>query len=296
MREFSIGGWQLVRDGIHVVQLQPASVNAGLIIGETGVMLVDTGSSPSQGRELAASAAELAGRPVTHVVVTHAHFDHFYGLAGVMEAAPSAVSIGHENLAAHLDGTNDPDVDPEVIRTDLGFDPSELVAPNDPMAFIRAVDLGGRVVELVHLGHGHSDSDIFVQVPDARVTFVGDMVETASDPMVGPDSHVDTWPKAIDGVMSNAKSDTLFVPGHGPVADLEQVNNQRAAISMLWSTAEDCIKKGMSIDDVVTDLNGPREVEWPFAPQAVANALPWLYKALEAQGVTKSRLLPLLGN
>ncbi|MGO4957132.1 MBL fold metallo-hydrolase [Luteococcus sp. Sow4_B9] len=290
MREFSIGDWQLVRDGIHVVQLQPASVNAGLIIGHSGVMLVDTGSSPSQGRELAASAAEVAGRPVTHVVVTHAHFDHFYGLAGI----PHVVSIGHENLLHHLDGTNDPDVDPEVIRRDLGFDVSELVGPTDPMGLIKAVDLGGRTVEIVHLGNGHSDSDLFVQVPDARVVFTGDMLETSADPMVGPDSHVDTWPKAIDGVMSNAKSDTLFIPGHGPVATLEEVTKQRADISMLWATAEDCVKKGLTIEDVVADLNGPREVEWPFAPQTVGNALPWLYRALAAKGVTKSRLLPLL--
>ncbi|WP_460707051.1 MBL fold metallo-hydrolase [Luteococcus sediminum] len=291
MREFSIGEWQQVRDGICVVQCQPASVNVGLVVGQEGVLMVDTGSSPAQGRELARRAQELVGRPVTHVVVTHAHFDHFYGLAGIEDV----ISIGHENLLQHLDGTNDPDVDPEVIRRDLGFDPSELVGPSDPMVLIRAVDLGGRTVEIVHLGNGHSDSDLFVLVADQKVVFTGDMVETSGDPFVGPDSQVETWPKAIDGVTSNARPETLFVPGHGPVVGIDEVTQQRAAVSMLWSTAEDCIKKGMTIDDVVADLNGPREVDWPFAPQSVANALPHLYRALEAKGVTKSRNLPLLG-
>ncbi|MEL4504486.1 MBL fold metallo-hydrolase [Luteococcus sp. H138] len=294
MREFSIGDWQPVRDNVYVAQLQPAAVNAGLVIGEAGVLLVDCGSSPAQGHELAASAEALAGRPVTHVVVTHAHFDHFYGLAGVHAQAPEVVSIGHENLAAHLDGSNDPDVDPDVIRRDLGFEPSELVAPGTPISFLHAIDLGDRVVELVHLGPGHSDSDLFVQIPDARIVFTGDMIETSSDPMVGPDSHVDSWPQAIDGVVKNAREDALFIPGHGAVATLEEVTNQRAAISKLWSAAEDCVKNGMSMDEVIADLNGERQVDWPFAPQAVANALPWLYRTLEAKGVTKSKFLPLV--
>lgn len=292
MREFSIGQWQQVRDNVWVVQLQPAAVNVGLVVGSTGVLLVDTGSSPAQGRELAASAERLAGRPVTHVVVTHAHFDHFFGLAGVHQAVDGLVSIGHENLASHL-GTDDPDVSPEVIRSDLGFDPSELVAPTRPIGFIGAVDLGDTRADVVHLGNGHSDSDLFVVVPTARVVFTGDMVETANDPFVGPDSHVDTWPKAIDGVISHTAEDTLFVPGHGPVATLDEVTNQRAAISMLWATATECVQKGMSTDDVIADLNGPREVDWPMAPQAVANALPHLYAALDRAGVTRSRNLPL---
>ena len=292
MREFSIGDWVNVRDNIWVVQLQPAAVNAGLVIGSEGILLIDTGSSPAQGRELAASAEKLAGRAVTHVVVTHAHFDHFFGLPGVVAAAPGVVTIGHENLASHL-GQDDPDVAPEVIQADLGFDPSELVAPNTPISLIKAVDLGDSRAEIVNLGHGHSDSDLFVIIPQSRVVFTGDMVETSNDPFVGPDSHVATWPKAIDGVISNAKADDLFIPGHGPVATADEVTNQRAAISMLWSTAEDCVKKGMSIEDVVADLNGPREVEWSFTPQAVANALPHLYAELATAGVTKSRLLPL---
>lgn len=288
MREFSIGEWQPVRKGVWVVQLQPAAVNAGLVVGETGVLLVDTGSSPAQGRELAASAAALVGRPVSHVVVTHAHFDHFFGLAGI----DGVTSIGHENLANHL-GTDDPDVDPDVIRADLGFDPAELVAPNAPISLIDTIDLGGRQVDVLHLGKGHSDSDLFVLVPDARVVFVGDMLETSGDPMVGPDSHVKGWPEALDGVVSDVAEDTLYVPGHGPVAALDEALNQRAAISMLWATAEEQVKAGRSMEDVMADLNGPRQVEWPFEPQSVANALPHLYAELSRQGVTKSRLLPL---
>ncbi|GAA1389548.1 MBL fold metallo-hydrolase [Luteococcus peritonei] len=288
MREFSIGEWQQVRDGIWMVQLQPAAVNAGLVVGETGVLLVDTGSSPAQGRELAASAEALVGRPVTHVAITHAHFDHFFGLAGI----EGVTSIGHENLANHL-GTDDPDVDPEVIRSDLGFDPSELVAPSQPISLIATVDLGGRQVDLLHLGTGHSDSDLFVLVPDAHVVFVGDMLESAGDPMAGPDSTVEGWPKSLDGVIGDVPEDTLYVPGHGPVMDLDQAANQRAALSMLWATAEEQVKAGRSMDEVVADLNGPREVDWPLAPQTVANALPHLYAELARKGVTKSRFLPL---
>lgn len=289
MRDFSIGDWQPVRDAIWTNTLQPASVNVGLVAGATGVLLVDTGSSPAQGRELAASAEAMLGRPVTHVVLTHAHFDHFYGLAGIQ----GVTSIGHENLARHLAGSDDPDVDPEVIRSNLGFDPSELVAPTNLVSLIDTIDLGGRQVDVVHLGCGHSDSDLFVWVPDAKLVFVGDMLESAGDPMVGPDSQVETWPTALDGVVGDVDPETLYVPGHGPVVDLDGAAAQRAAISMLWATAQDQVKAGRSIEDVVADLNGERSVEWPFGPQSVANALPHLYAELSRKGVSKSRMLPL---
>lgn len=290
-----MGEWQQVADGVYRVQLQPAAVNAGLVVGETGVLLVDTGSSPAQGRELAASAAALAGRPLTHVVVTHWHFDHFFGLAGVLQAFPQAVSVGHETMMAHLDDA-DPDIDPTVIRDQLGFDKHELIAPSQEISLIKAIDLGGRRVEIVHLGQGHTDGDLFVLCPEAGVIFTGDLIETSGDPAIGPDSTVQAWPKAIDGVVSHAKDNAglVFVPGHGDPVDIDFVLQQRANISMLWGTAEDLVKKGISQDEALADLNGPRQHEWPFEPQTIANVLPYLYDELARAGVTKSKFLPVV--
>ena len=277
-----------MRDGVYVATLEPATVNVGLVVGADAVLLIDTGSSPEQGAGLADSVVELLGRAITHVVVTHWHFDHYFGLAGI----PGVVSYGHESLRARLVGD---DIDPEVIRRELGFDAADLVPPTDDISVVRAIDLGGRRIEILAPGAAHTDGDLCIYVPDARVVFTGDLVETSADPAVGPDSSLAGWSMALDGVLSGAghADDLLFVPGHGDPVDAMAVAEQQAALASMWASAEDCFREGVTIDDVIADLNGPREHAWPFAGQHVVDILPHVYAELRRRGVTPRRGLPI---
>ena len=56
---------------------------------------------------------------------------------------------------------------------------SELAVASREVAVASALDLGGRRVEIVHLGRGHTDGDLVVVVPDANVIFAGDLIESA---------------------------------------------------------------------------------------------------------------------
>ncbi len=268
--------------------LEPATVNIGLVVGDDAVLLIDTGSSPEQGADIARSVVDLLGRPITHVVVTHWHFDHFFGLAGL----GGVVSYGHESLRARLGGD---DIDPEVIRRELGFDVAELVAPTDDIAIVKALDLGGRRIEILAPGPAHTDGDLCVYVPDARVVFTGDLIETSADPAVGPDSSLSGWSMALDGVLSGAghAEDLVFVPGHGEPADAMAVAEQQAALAAMWTSAEDRFREGVGLDDVVADFNGPRNYSWPFAPQHVVDILPHIYDELRGKGVAPRRGLPI---
>ena len=288
MRHFARSPWRELREGVHVAVLEPTGVTVGLVVGADAVLLVDTGSSPAQGADVAASAVELLGRPVTHVVVTHGHFDHFFGLAGVGDAE----SYGHESLRSRLGSDA---IDSDVIREQLGFDVAELVPPAHDISIVKALDLGGRRVEIVHPGPAHSDGDLCVYVPDARVVFAGDLIETSGDPAVGPDSSLGSWSMALDGLLSGAghAPDLLFVPGHGdPVGPME-VAEQQAALASMWASAEDRFREGVTVDDVVADFNGPRRYDWPFPPQHVVDILPFVYAELERRGVTRRRGLPI---
>ncbi len=284
MREFSRGEWRALRDGVFVARMEPAGVNAGLVVGDHDVLLIDAGSSPAQGADLAASAAQVVGRPVTTVVITHWHFDHFFGLPGV----PGVESYGHDSLMAHLAG-EDPDLDPAVIRDELGFDPHLITATTHTVSLAKGLDLGGRRVEIVHPGPAHSDGDLCVFVPDAGIVFTGDIVETSGDPAVGPDSSVEQWPSALEEVLEGAghDPDTLFVPGHGEPVGAEFVADQRAQLASLWAVATQAVEEGQGVDDVVADLNGPRTRDWPWPAASVAAALPFLLDEVRRHGVTR---------
>ena len=125
------------------------------------------------------------------VVLTHWHYDHSFGLAGV--GAP--ISVAHESVA---NGCTRRLALAEASR--LGVDPSQILLPNRQVAVATAVDLGGGVrVEAVHLGRGHTDGDLVVVVPASDLVFAGDLVESGGPPSYGPDSYAHEWPATLDG-------------------------------------------------------------------------------------------------
>lgn len=220
--DFTLGGWQPVAPGVFRAVAEPEAVNLGLIVGEHSALLVDTGSSPDQGRAVRASASAVTDRPLVGVVVTHWHFDHAFGLA----AFADVTTIGHESVRGRLAS---PEAAAEAGR--LGVDPAELVAPTREIVVAMGVDLGGRRVEIAHLGEGHTAGDLVVVVPDADVIFAGDLIESAGPPSFGPDAKPDAWAGTLDGVIGLMTADTVLVPGHGDPVDREFVFEQRGRIA-----------------------------------------------------------------
>jgi glyoxylase-like metal-dependent hydrolase (beta-lactamase superfamily II) len=207
---------------VYVAVAEPASVNLGLVVGSQWSLLVDTGSSPVQGRTVRASLAAVTDRPLTAVVVTHWHYDHAFGL-GAFTDVPG---IAHESLHFRLLSA---EAAAEAQR--LGVDLKELGRPNVEIAVATAVDLGDRRVEIAHLGRGHTDGDLVVVVPDADLLFAGDLLESPGPPSFGPDSVPDEWPATLDAVIGLMTAATLAVPGHGKTVDREFVFEQRGWIA-----------------------------------------------------------------
>jgi len=89
-----------------------------------------------------------------------------------------------------------------------------------------ALDLGGRHIELIHLGRGHTDSDVVVLVDD--VVVAGDLVEQGAPPSFG-DSFPRDWVATLDVLVGRING--VVVPGHGDVVDRSFVLGQRDEIA-----------------------------------------------------------------
>lgn len=277
--QFSQTPFEELRPGIWRAVAQPAGVNIGLIVGAAAALVVDTGSSPEQGARIRAAAESVAGVPLIGAVVTHSHFDHYYGLA----AFDDLPTYGHESLAAALlaDGL-------AAEAAELGFAPDELRAPNRPLALARMVDLGGRHVEIVHFGRGHTAGDLVVIVPDAQVIFTGDLLEQSAPPAMGPDCFLKEWPTALDGILGLVREDTVLVPGHGDPVDRVFAFTQRAEISAVYGQVEYLIGRGVKAEDALA------AGDWPFDDDTIAGVLPIAYAQLAAEGKVPRTRLPLL--
>ena len=218
----ALGPWHELRSGVYVAVAEPESVNLGLIVGAQRTLLVDTGSSPGQGRTIRAALAGVTNLPLTAVVVTHWHYDHAFGLA----AFGDVPRIAHESVSVRLSS-----VEAATDARRLGLDPRELGLPDVEIAVAMAIDLGGRRVEIAHLGRGHTEGDLVVVVPDAEVLFAGDLLESAGPPSFGPDSVPDEWPATLDAVIGVMTATSVAVPGHGEPVGREFVFEQRGRIA-----------------------------------------------------------------
>ncbi|HEV7657531.1 MAG TPA: MBL fold metallo-hydrolase [Mycobacteriales bacterium] len=246
--------WVEVADRVYVRRHQSMDLNVSLIVGEGACLVVDTRASEAQGRELAEAVRTVTPHPWT-VVNTHFHFDHTFGNAvfrpatiwGHRRCAEEMVSSGEQMrqriLGLYRDaGMDEMAADIEATRIDP---PDELV---DDVA---TLSVGGRPVQLRHLGRGHTDSDLVLTVPDAHLLIAGDLVEEGAPPQFGDGFPLD-WPGTLDGLLELV--DGPVVPGHGAVVDREYVRAQRAELADLAARARDGYGNGRPADEVAKEL------------------------------------------
>ena len=282
MSKSSIGAWRSVSPAIHLCVLQPHGVSVGLVAGEQRAALIDCGSTPEQGATLLERARDLVEVPVSHVVVTHPHHDHWFGLAGMAEVT----SIAHEDLL------RDPEA--EVLDAAAAIGLSRLPAPDETFSLARSLDLGGVRLEMLHLGPAHTRADIVVVVPGEDVIFMGDLIESAGDPQFGPASDVGSWPKVLDDALGASTEATRFVPGHAPAGgdaltvDREFCFQQRAEIAMVQGTVENLVYRGVALEDALGSA------DWPFGEDTMRVVLPLVYRGLAEKGIVPKRHLPLV--
>ncbi|MEU9477696.1 MBL fold metallo-hydrolase [Streptomyces sp. NPDC048191] len=222
-------GWERLAAGAGRCRLPGWDCTVGLVLGEGTALMVDAGSSLAEGARLRAQAEELADGRVTHLALTHPHFDHVFG-APVLAGAEVYAAVGvdavfaRERAELRLDAMRN---GLPVADADEAVD--ALVPPRHLVSGEWTLDLGtGRQALLANVGPGHTAHDLAVLVPGSpEVVFCGDLVEESGEPQAGPDALPSRWPDALDRLLSLGGEDALYVPGHGAVVDAAFVRRQR---------------------------------------------------------------------
>ena len=194
--------------------------NAGVVITDSGVLVVDALGSPALAQQLLALIRQKTDQPVRYVVVTHCHADHLYGLQVFRQAG--ARIVAHTGCRDYLGS--------DAAQQRLAISRDELFPWIDEHTRLEMPDLwlgeGGSEDDLVlqmgprsfrvrHAGPSHTAEDVIVHDPHTGVLFAGDIVFRGRLPFVGgADSR--RWVGAIDRML--ALQARILVPGHGPVS------------------------------------------------------------------------------
>ena len=189
--------------------------NAAFVITPAGVVVIDALGSPELAQRLVAHIAKITPKPITHVIVTHYHADHIYGLQTFK--ALGARLIAHRAALQYLNS--------DTARLRLASSRQELAPWVDENTRLVEADewldrpqvltVGGVRFEINPVGPAHTPEDLVVYLPGEKVLFAGDLVFRSRIPYVGQaDSR--HWITALDSLL---KFDTrVIVPGHGALS------------------------------------------------------------------------------
>ncbi|MER7487328.1 MBL fold metallo-hydrolase [Streptomyces sp. NPDC126497] len=234
-------GWERVAAGVGRCRLPVWDCTAGLVVGADGVLLVDAGSGPREGARLRDRARALTGRRVTHLALTHPHFDHLLGAS----AFAGAEVFGAAGMETALTARGRAELRADAVRHGLDARVAEeavdaLVPPRHAVSGEWTLELGGgRRALLANVGPGHTAHDLAVLVPgDPGVVFCGDLVEESGEPQAGPDAVPSRWPAALDRLLELGGDDARYVPGHGAVVDAAFVRAQRDALAARFGVSD----------------------------------------------------------
>ena len=251
---------QEVGDRVFALHYEFIDQQIGVILGGSDVLVVDSRSTASQAREIAADVARLTSDPVSIVVNTHFHWDHTWG----NRALRPATIWGHVRTAERMR-----DDQAELVEwlsesyPDLAteFRSMEIDPPERTFADRTTIRVGDRAVELAFHGRGHTDSDISIHVPDANVLFAGDLIENGAPPSFGQGYPME-WAATVEQLLPLGTG--AVVPGHGAVGDRSFLENQLAAFRRLADLTREVHAGTRSIEDAIAAS--------PFGPRTPADA------------------------
>jgi glyoxylase-like metal-dependent hydrolase (beta-lactamase superfamily II) len=265
-----------------------AGSNAGFVIGDDGVLVVDALFTPDAANALVREIRRLTPKPIRYVVNTHYHADHTGGDQVLRDAG--AMIIAHRNVRGWV-RTNNINLFGDRITPELKARIEALPLPDLVTDKDLTIWLGSRKV-MVRTVLGHTGGDLIALVPDAKVLFAGDMLWRRVAPNL-IDGSVKEWIATDAGLaaMSGA-AQTVFVPGHGDVADVKDVAEFRGYLLALRRLVSEGRKAGLK-DEALVQSVAPKlkalHPDWTISDRAAAAEIRYMDRELSG---TKKRPVP----
>ena len=190
---------------------------------------------------LKAEIAKRFGQPIKYVIYSHDHADH---ISGGEVYDDTAVIVAHEDAKRAIIGEKRPTAVPEVTFSDR-----------------MTIELGGKTVELIHLGPSHSNNMIVMRFPAERALFAVDFisVKRVAFRTLG-DAYFPDWIEAIK--RAEALDFDILVPGHGSLGTKADARDHRTYLEELHAAVLKAARAGQSLDDMKRTIKLEKYKDW----------------------------------
>ena len=262
-------------------RLHEGLTNAGIIVGDDSVLVIDSLRVPSFARDLIQDVKKITEKPIGFVIDTHSHWDHSWG----NEEFPEATIIGHKNCYAEMIDVeaNEQWRTKVTSSNDPWSEEGNLVNITPPnMTFETSMQLyfGGRELDLKYFGRAHTSGDIYIHLPKEKIVFTGDVAQDGGVPYLG-DCYPGDWPDTDNRLASLPIE--RFMSGHGPIGDHNALVEAKDFIHSLVDSIKDAIGDGQdsvqASNSVINELS-PKYGDWRSFDR-IGESLPSVYAKLK---------------
>jgi glyoxylase-like metal-dependent hydrolase (beta-lactamase superfamily II) len=257
--------------------------NQGILIGDKGVILVDTGTSVRYANELMAAVRRLTSKPIVLVINTHQHPAFIFGngalaLQGVPILAHRATAqLIEQRCEKCLKNLND------ILGSDE-MQGTRVVAPTRTIEGPVSLKVAGRRLDIVYYGHSSSPGAIGVVDRASGVLFAGGLVSIGRVPDTR-DGRIGNWLPALEALKE--RQIRIMVPGEGPVAPVARIDELEGYLIALQRSVEKTYQQGVSLGEAGVHSNLPEFKNWAAYHSAHNRNVEHLYLQLEQAAFNK---------
>lgn len=217
--------------------------NPAFIIADKSVIVIDPGSSQQVGAMVLREIKKITAKPVSHILNTHIHGDHWLANDIIKQHYPQAQIIADPRMIKKAKaGAAQEWVDTMMSMTEGAIKGTKIAYPETAVSDGKQLKLAGLTFNIHSVGVAHSDTDIMIEYVEGSTFFTGDNAGNTRILRMDDGGFRDSI-KALDRAISLNKQ--FYVPGHGPTGDVKIVKLQREYFNTLYTQVEKYYEEGL---------------------------------------------------
>ncbi len=251
------------KDGIYVYVGKDLNSNCGIVITQEGVVLIDSGHSPTDSRAILAAVKKLTPLPIRYLIDTEPHPDH---TTGHFVFAPPALIVAHQGAGESMRGRERDapgrieklaGTSPEMRAALQGY---RFVTPQVEYRDKMTLNLGERTFELFYQKDVHSEADTAVWLPKERVLFSASGIVVNQFNIFRPNVTIPDILAAAK--MMKALNPEFVVPGHGIPGTVKIFEDTEKYYALLLERVGKLVKAGKSLSEIQKEVKMPEYDHW----------------------------------
>ncbi|MDG2421633.1 MAG: MBL fold metallo-hydrolase [Gammaproteobacteria bacterium] len=237
---------EAVGDGRYVLFGRGGNILAS--IGEQGVLIVDS-QFPDMVPKYQSTIRSLGGGDIDFTINTHWHYDHADGNEMLGEAGSWIIAHAHSRDMMTKHNTINTVVNPLVEQPPY----SQAGLPVATFEQRMEVFFNGEQIDLIHPGPAHTMGDAAIFLRDSNIVHMGDVFNNAGYPFIDADNggDIEGMIAFCEAVLGEINSNTVVVPGHGPVATYNDLAEYITMLTEIRGKMMILIGQGASLEEVI---------------------------------------------